>query len=213
MKRIILTVVVFIAAVTGYAQHMSIGITVGSGTSRMSNSGQDVVHKESCNVGGTFVYSTDTHWGFAADVKYSREGYKYTYPGTGSYEGQTLDTRVSSDFIRIPIRAIYFFNTYDKGVRPKISLGPSVGFLTGGKIRVEDDKTNLSKTPVKDQFNAVDLGIQGTIGVDFRLAQDVWLRTDIAYYQGFLKQNTYGSNNMMNMNLVLNLGLTVGIGK
>ena len=214
MKKIIIAVAASFVVFASNAQHMSIGLTVGSGTGWMSNSGNHVVHKESCNVGGTFVYSTDAHWGFAADVKYSREGYKYTYPGTGNYQGRTMDTRVSSDFIRVPLRVVYFFNDYSKSVRPKISLGPSLGFLTGGKIRVEDDDhNNLSKTPVNDQFKSFDLGVQGTAGVNFRLAEDVWLSTEIAYYQGFLKQNKNGSNSMMNSNLVLNLGLTVGIGK
>ncbi len=214
MKKIIMVCAAMCSVLVLHAQHMSAGITVGSGTGWMSNSGNHVVHKESCNVGATFVYSTNAHWGFAADVKYSREGYKFTYPGTGPYTGRTMDTRVSSDFIRVPLRVVYFFNDYSKGVRPKISLGPSVGFLTGGKIRMEDDdRDNLSKTHVNDQFKFFDLGVQGTAGVNFRLAEEVWLSTEIAYYQGLLKQNKFGSNSMMNSNLVLNLGLTVGIGK
>lgn len=214
MKKIFIALTLPFVSFLSNAQHMSAGITVGSGTGWMTNSNTHVVHKESCNVGGTFIYSTDAHWGFAADIKYSREGFKYTYPGTGEYAGRTLDTRVSSDFIRVPLRAVYFFNEYAKPVRPKISLGPSFGFLTGGKIRVEnDDHDNFSKTPVNDQFKSFDFGLQATAGVNFRLAEDVWLSTEVAYYQGLLKQNKYGSNNMMNGNVVLNLGLTVGIGK
>lgn len=214
MKKFLCASSIFLAAaVTGFAQQTSIGITVGSGTGWMSNTGQHVVHKESCNVGATFMYSTNNHWGVAADIKYSREGYKHTYDGTLAYEGKKMDERVSSDFIRVPIRAIYFFNDNSHAVRPNISLGPSFGFLTGGKIRNEDEHTIYSKTPVKDQYKSFDFGFQGTLGLNFKLAEALWLSTDIAYYQGLLKQNKNGSNNMMNSNLVLNLGLRIGVGK
>ncbi|WP_018343769.1 porin family protein [Cytophaga aurantiaca] len=212
-NKILLTAILYCVGILAFAQRTSIGITVGSGTTWMSNSGQHVVHKESCNVGAAFVYSTQTHWGLGIDVKYSREGYKHTYNGTLAYEGKKMDERVSSDFIRIPIRAIYFFNDNSHNVRPNISLGPSFGFLTGGKIRNEDDNTIYTKTPVKDAYNSFDFGIQGTIGLSFKLRETLWLSTDIAYYHGLIVQNTYGSNNMMNRNLVLNLGLRIGINK
>jgi outer membrane protein W len=211
--KIILSSVLFIIYIISFAQQTSIGITVGSGTGWMSNTGQHVVHKESCNVGATFMYSTQTHWGLAADIKYSREGYKHTYDGTLAYEGKKMDERVSSDFIRIPIRVIYFFNDNSHNVRPNISLGPSFGFLTGGKIRNEDDNTIYTKTPVKNAYNSFDFGVQGTVGLSFKLRETLWLSTDVAYYHGFITQNTYGSNNMMNRNVVLNLGLRIGVGK
>src|SRR6478609_4830444 len=96
MKKLFFSFGLFLTVVGVNAQHMSAGLTLGTGTCWMSNTGQNVVHKESCNIGGTFVYSTDAHWGFAVDVKYSREGYKYTYNGSGPYYGQTMDTRISS---------------------------------------------------------------------------------------------------------------------
>jgi len=211
--KIIFSSAMFAITTIAFSQQTSIGLTVGSGTCWMSNTNQHVVHKESCNVGVTFMYSTATHWGFAADVKYSREGYKHTYDGTLAYEGKQMDQRVSSDFIRIPLRVIYFFNDNSHTVRPNISVGSSFGFLTGGKIRIEDDNTIYTKTPVKNQYNIFDCGVQGTVGLSFKLKESLWLSTDIAYYQGFITQNAYGSNNMMNRNVVLNLGLRIGVGK
>ncbi len=213
MKKIILSSLLFLLTLYCFSQQNSVGITVGSGSCWMSNTNQDVVHKQSCNVGGTYIYSSKTHWGFGVDIKYSREGYKHNYNGTLSYEGKQMDERVSSDFIRIPIRAIYFFNDNTHKVRPNISVGPSFGFLTGGKIRNEDENTIYTKTPVKNIYNSIDCGVQGTIGLSFKLAKALWLSTDIAYYQGLITQNTYGDRNMMNRNLVLNLSLRIGVGK
>lgn len=213
-KKLILVSSLFAFVVTGFAQQTSIGVTVGSGTGWMSNTGQDIVHKQSCNVGATLLYSTENHWGIGVDVKYSREGYKYNFHNPFLFGDKNMDTRVSSDFVRIPIRGIYFFNDNSHSVRPNISLGPNFGFLTGGKIRVEDDDhTIYSKTDVKDQYKPFDFGVQGTLGLSFKLAEALWLSTDIAYYQGLLKQNENGNNTMMNRNLVLNLGLRVGVGK
>jgi len=212
MKKVLI-LISSLFTLTSFAQQTSIGITVGSGSGWMSNSGQDVAYKQSCNVGATLIYSSASHWGFGADIKYSREGYKYNFHNI-LYGNKQMDTRVSSDFIRVPLRAIYFFNDNSHKVRPNISLGPSFGFLTGGKIRVEDDDKNLySKTPVKDQYKSFDFGVQGSVGVSFKLAEALWLSTDVAYYQGLLKQNKNGDNNMMNSNLVLNVGLLVGISK
>jgi outer membrane protein W len=214
MKKIILIFSSIFCALLTFGQRASIGITVGSGTTWMSNTNQMVVHKETCNVGATFVYSTEAHWGLGVDVKYSREGYKHTYDGTMQYTGKNMDERVSSDFIRIPIRAIYYFNDNSHKIRPNISVGPSFGFLTGGKIRNEDDMHHIyTKTPVMDAYKIFDFGIQGTVGVTFKLMESLWLSTDIAYYNGFLAQNKNGTANVMNRNVVLNLGLRIGIGQ
>lgn len=203
----------FACTIAGLAQQTSIGITVGTGSGWMSNTGEDLDYKQSYNVGATLIYSSASHWGFGADIKYSREGYKYNFHNI-LYGNNDMDRRVSSDFIRMPLRAIYFIHDNSHKVRPNISLGPSFGFLTGGKIRVEDaDKNLYSKTAVKDQYKSVDFGIQGTVGLSFKLAEALWLSTDIAYYQGLLRQNKNGDNAMMNSNLVLNLGLRIGIGQ
>lgn len=211
-KVLIFITSLFTLTAGAYAQQTSIGITVGTGSGWMSNTGRDLDYKQSYNIGVTMIYSSATHWGFGADIKYSREGYKYNFQNPFLYGDNKMDTRVNSDFIRVPLRVIYFFNNNEYKVRPTISLGPSLGFLTGGNIRVEDEDDNLYlKTDVSDQYNSFDLGLQGTAGLSFKLAETLWLSTDVAYYQGLLKQNLSGDSNMMNRNLVLNLSLRIGI--
>lgn len=216
MKKIITVLVsIFVLSSVGYCQRSSLGITFGTGLGWMSNSGQHLVNKQSSNVGATYMYSSNKHFGFGVDVKYSREGFKYTYSLTDIFGNirRNMDARVSSDFIRVPIRAIYFFNDNTHRFRPNVSFGPSFGFLTGGKILNEDsDRTLYSKSLVKDSFKGFDFGLQGTLGVSFKITEKLWLSGDIAYYQGLLKQNKFGTNNMLNSNLVLNLGVRIGIG-
>ncbi len=214
MKKFLLSSILLLSIWAVNAQRTSIGITTGFGTAWMSDTHQDVTFNPVWNLGATLVYSTERHWGFGADVKYSREGVRYEYPGSGTYNGQTMSTKVGSDYIRVPLRGIYFFNSADKSFRPNISLGPSFGFLTGGSIRTYDGSDReLSKTPTKDVINAFDLGLQGTLGASFTIAEGVWLSADLAYYHGLIQQNKTGSNNLMNRNLGINLGLRFGIGK
>lgn len=197
-----------IGIVWARAQQTSIGITAGTGASWMSNAEQPVVPKPSYNIGASLVHSTETHWGFGVDVKYSREGYKHTYEST-----TTMSQSVSSDFIRVPIRAIYFFNNNTHAVRPNIAVGPSLGILTGGEIRTEDENHVYAKTPVKDTYRSFDFGIQGSLGLNIKLAETMWLSTDVVYYQGLAQQNKDGLNTLLNSHAVFNLALRVGIGK
>jgi len=218
MKKILLSVSLLCAGLNmGWAQQTSIGITGGAGLAWMSNSNQDVINKPSWNLGASLVYSSASHWGFGADVKYSREGldYKSVVPLSNIpfiNNNTNLETHISSDFIRVPLRAIYFFNDNDHNVRPNISLGPSFGFLVGGDVKVLRGDNVYSTAPVSDLFKTFDFGVQGSVGLNFKLSEALWLSTDVAYYQGLLKQNKNGDNNMMNSNLVFNLGLRVGIG-
>jgi outer membrane protein W len=213
MKKVLLSAVLVFGVLAAQAQRTSIGVTAGTGTAWLTETDRDVVYNPVWNAGATIVYSSETHWGFGADIKYSREGVRYTFSGAGPYSGQTLTTDVASDYIRIPVRAIYFFNGYDKAFRPNVSLGPSFGFLTGGQIRTFDSNDNLiTKSPVNDSFKAFDFGLQATVGASFRLADALWLSADVAYCQGFIQQNKNGSANMLNGNLGVNLGLRFGIG-
>ena len=213
MKKILLSTILSLGILAVNAQRTSIGVTAGAGTAWISDTHQDVTFNPAFNIGGTLVYSTKRHWGFGVDVKYYREGVRTTYPGYPPYSGQTLTTKVGSDYIRIPLRVIYFFNSDDKKIRPNISVGPSFGFLTGGQIHNYDGNDNvITKSLVKDYYNSFDLGLQGTVGASFMLSDGVWLSADLAYYHGLLQVNQNGSSNMMNRNLGVNLGLRFGIG-
>lgn len=214
MKKILLSSILLLSILAVNAQRTSIGITTGFGTAWMSDTHQDVIFNPAWNLGATLVHSTVRHWGFGVDVKYSREGVRYEYPGFGIYNGQTMTTKVENDYIRVPLRAIYFFKSADKSFRPNISVGPSFGFLTGGSVRMYDGTNHeFSKTPTKDFINAFDFGVQGTLGASFTVSNGVWFSADLAYYQGLIQQNKNGSNNLMNRNLGINLGLRFGIGK
>ncbi|MEI9810142.1 MAG: porin family protein [Bacteroidota bacterium] len=149
--------------------------------------------------------------GISADLKFSSEGgtlqsdeggdeYKYTYRG---------------NYIRLPLQGIYFFGELGDKVRPKVSLGPSFGFLVGGKSKLEVNGTKTDEADSKDAFTRFDIGLNAAAGANFRIGTNKWLNTDITYYHGF--SNVFedaGEKNkkVRNRGLGINIGITFPLG-
>ncbi len=149
---------------------------------------KDYTFNSSWNAGIAATYAPWAHWGLGLDAIYSSEGASF------NYMDDVLTTKL--DYVRVPVKAIYFFRTYEKDFRPKVTLGPSVGFLV--------NQTNTANA------NFIDLGANVTAGFNYRLLRAVWLNADLSYYQGFL--DAYSGNNEtdLNGNVRLDLGICVG---
>lgn len=206
MKKIVFVLTTLVLISTAKAQNVSLGPTVGFGHSWITNLGGDAAFHPSFNIGGSLVYSSNAHLGFGADLKFSREGAKLK-SGSGAVAGT-----INNDYLRIPLKVIYFFNQYGNPVRPKISLGPTLGFLVGGKTTYETS-SGSHETDTKDYYKNFDFGLQGSAGINFRLARNTWLNTDLSYYQGLtdVVKNNSGEASK-NGNIGVNVGLTFGIG-
>jgi outer membrane protein W len=140
------------------------------------------------DAGLSAIYSPFEHLGFGLDATYSREGVKFETP---EYISTT-----ELDYIRVPVKVIYFFRDYDKDFRPKVAIGPTIGFLTN-----KGDNSG---------YNTTDIGANASLGFNYRLLRAVWLNMDASYYQGLT--DVYKSNNEkdLNGNVRLNLGLSFG---
>ena len=113
------------------AQTFSIGPTGGFGHSWIHNSDGDTKFNPAWNAGLSFIYSTKSSFGIGADVKYSAEGNKRDFQTTGPADGPIDVTgTINANYIRVPLKLIYFGANNDNAVRPKIYAGPSFGFLT-----------------------------------------------------------------------------------
>lgn len=142
----------------------------------------------SWNAGLSAVISPWEHWGVGVDVNYSAEG------ATFDYGDHTIQNNL--DYLRVPLKAIYFFRTYEMDFRPKISLGPTVGFL------VNDPNTLKA--------NSFDLGGTFNVGFNYRLIRAVWLTVDAGYYQGFLDVYDANTDTDLNGNMRLDVGVSFG---
>ncbi len=184
-------------------QNLALGPTAGFGHAWLSNTSNSK-YKPAGNVGLALVYSASPHLGFGADLKFSIEGNK-TETGIRVAEN-TLD------YIRVPLKLIYFFGDYGDRLRPKIAAGPSFGFLIGGNREIRDNGMQISKTDANDLYNSFDAGLGALVGLNYRLVKNTWFTADINYYNGFTGINKVGNVDMKNRNIGLNIGVNFGIG-
>jgi hypothetical protein len=199
MKKCLLVFSLTILSVTLFAQNnVSAGPVAGFGHTWINNVDGKARYKPSGSFGGQLYYSASEHIGIGAGLIYSIEG------GENRISNSTYTARLN--YLRLPIQAVYFFGLYGDGVRPKIALGPSVGFLLGGKQML-----NNSESGVGDDFKSVDIGLQMNAGLHIRLVSGVWLTTDIGYYNGLADISESGLKNK-NRNINFNAGLLFGIG-
>ncbi len=239
MKKLILAVTVLCTASLLNAQKFSIGPSVGVGHAWLSENINLVVvpgvgasttyegNKQfytAFNAGVAMNYSGNESWGVGMDIKYSKEGGQYQFKANN----EDYDLSLKHTYIRVPIRATYYFREWGDGIRPKVSAGPTLGFLMDAESRFEgagiasQDET----TDTKDEIEKFDLGLNAGIGCNFRLAPNMWLNTDIVYNHGFMKVNkndppavgtTPGiymqpTGDFKNRNVSLNVGLLFGLG-
>lgn len=173
----------------------SLGPSVGFGHTGMRNMGGTDLFKEHWEAGLIMNYSKWEHFGLGADVLFSTEG------GRASNEGRETD--LTLQYIRVPIKFSYFFRDMDDAFRPKITVGPSMGFLTEARQDIEDQST----TTVTSACNSFDFGLHAGLGFNYKLGTNLWLNTDIGYYGGLTKV----ISNDYNRNLGLKVGLAFGL--
>lgn len=101
-------------------------------------------------------------------------------------------------YIQIPVYGVAYLGKKGAPVRPKLMAGPYIGFLTN----IGGTKVN----PDKDNYNKVDFGLKGAGGVNIRLANEIWLNTDLYYGLGLA--DLYKSDSKVFNN---SWGLNVGV--
>lgn len=205
MKKIMIIAAILGAGLVSKAQTVSFGPTGGFGHSWISNATGDAKFNPAWNAGVSLVYSTLSNWGVGADVKYSAEGNKRLQAGD-------VTTNINTNYVRVPLKAIYFFGKQGDVVRPKISAGPTFGFLTDANTTSSADGAKV-KTDISNDIRNFDFGVNAAAGLNIKVAQRTWLNTDLAYYQGLTDITKNTSNTRRNGNVGVNVGLLVGLGK
>lgn len=190
-----------------FKQNVSLGPIVGAGHAWIDGISGDREFKFAPSAGVTFVYSAGEHWGLGMDLRYSREGAKVK-SNTFGLEGVT-----NASYLRVPVKAIYFFGQLGDKARPKVMAGPTMGILLGGEQKVETSEgTVLAEAKVKDILHTFDIGVQAGAGLNLRLSRNTWLNTDVSYYHGLRNINKNGDEDWKNRNIALSVGVAFGIG-
>ena len=202
-----IVILIGLSATTLTAQHISIGPSVGIGqnwlNTDVNSSGKNLFHP-SYNIGGKLVYSILSNWGVSADVKFSGEG--------GSRGVDNSNKTVNRiNFLRIPIQGIYFFGKYGDRVRPKISIGPSFGFVVGGNQKVISNGQTISEIAIKDYLNKLDIGVNAAAGANIRISKSTWLNADLTYYHG-LTDISKAAGKLQQRGIGINVGVLFPFG-
>jgi outer membrane protein W len=201
MKKLILVSVLMISITLIHAQNLSFGPTIGFGHSWTTTplvNAERAFHP-SYNIGGKMVYSFVTNWGISGDIRFSSEGQ------TVKVTNSDAKIKARANYIRIPLQGIYFFGKFGDMIRPKISIGPSFGFLVGGKIT---NSINESESKIKDSWNNFDFGINAAAGANIRIARATWLNLDATYYHGLTnvpKFDVHGKYRQIGINIGVTL--------
>jgi Outer membrane protein beta-barrel domain len=190
------TAVLCLVLFTAQAQTHSLGPTIGLNYSTVSNS-NDANYRSGINYGIVYNYSKLVHSGFGLEARFSQEGVKNTLTGA--------DTRLN--YLRVPLKFQYFFGARQDDVRPKMYIGPSMGFLLNDNYRSSDSRvvTNVNGT----DYNAFDLGLMGGLGLNIRLQPATWLNFDVAYTHG-LTDVAKSAGVSVNRTVNINLGVAWG---
>lgn len=198
MKRITLPIFTYIILIillsSGLASaqltenNFSIGPRVGVNFSNVSNPDEAEL-LTGLVLGLTSTYSINENSGITVDALYSGEGYKVV--GTG----------IKLGYLRIPILYNIFFGELGQKFRPKVFLGPQLGFLMTAKVGESD---------IKYDMNKFSFGLGAGLGFNYQLGNRVWLNTDL---RSFFDLNKI-SNNAVDYPeepKIRNIQLSVGI--
>lgn len=112
------------------------------------------------------TYSITEDFGLSVDLLYSGEG--------SEIPGANDDLKIT--YLRLPIMFSFFFRNLGEAIRPKLYLGVNPGLLLGAEV---------GETEVKTNYNTFDIGGIAGLGINFRIANEVWLNTDFRYLRSF----------------------------
>ncbi len=153
-----------------------------------ANINVDADSRTGLTAGITSTYSINESSGVSVDVLYSQEG----------YERGNTDYKV--DYIRVPVFYNLFFGNLGEAFRPKIYAGIAPGFLMSAEQNNAD---------VQAQYKSTVIDLAGGLGFHYRLANRVWLNTDL---RAFLGLNPMANNqDVKNRTIQLSLGIAYGL--
>lgn len=201
-KVLLMAIMLASIAFTSVAQSAkvwSIGPELGGSFSKHGKDGDESDYKLGLVGGGFVTYSIEDTWAFTAKVLFSQKG---AQSDDGNYKEQL-------NYVEIPTLARIFFNR-EGTVRPNVFLGPSFGFLTGAKVKV-DDGDYEDVEDFKDSYETFDLGLAMGLGLNIRVANEMYLIIDARYTYG-LTDISVGSANVNNQAVAVSAGLSFGIG-
>lgn len=132
----------------------------------------------------------------------------------GSYKVNDAIIVARANYIKVPIFASFTFGDESNRVRPRLTVGPSVQFLVGGKTLVKDEDNNrfYGSYTTKAMNTKIDAGANASLGLNIRVCDGFYINHDINYYHGLVDQkpnNPTESPSFTNRGLYLSMGMQI----
>jgi len=170
---------------------ISIGLKGGLNFANFSGDNVNADSRMGINFGAFGTYSVQQTFGITAEINYAQKGAK------------TSNSKLNINYLEVPVHFSYFFG---KGnLRPKLMVGPYLGFLMNSELTVGNAKVNA-----KDLYYNTDFGLSVGGGLHYDLGDAKWLYLDARYGLG-LADVTKASGNVYNRVFSVNVGISFGL--
>ena len=201
MKKIILTIALFISLISVASAQFTIGPKVGLNISKEHYGNEliddDIDFKRGINIGIFGKYYLNDMFDIQAELLYSQQGYKsdgILVDYAGSF---TQNYKITSHYLNIPLVIKYYpFKLI------YIEAGPQIGFCLDYKLSSNYSGIDELWDRYKD-YNSVDFSLVGGIGIDIGYGLNVSAR----YNHGLTHTlpNTDFKNRVIQFSLTYNL--------
>jgi outer membrane protein W len=202
MKKVffILFVASVVSSTEGIAQeNVSIGPIVGANFSKLAGNTIYNDWKTGATAGIFINYSGENRFGVNGQILYSRIGGESP---NGASKGHL-------DYIQIPIMGTYYLNGRGNKLRPKVMLGPYIGFLAKA---TNESGVSINPEGVGQPYKGIDAGAAMGIGFNYSIGRKIWLNADLRYNLG-LTQVMNVIADVHNRSWGINVGLSFPFGK
>ncbi|MCD2421525.1 PorT family protein [Niabella pedocola] len=158
-------------------------------------------------IGRTATYNFTDVAGVGFGTFFSSQG--------ASFKDEDTDNRIvgRTNYIKVPVFASFNFGDAEQRVRPRLTIGPSVQFLVGGKTFLKTDEDAFAGVYSTKALNTkIDVGGNASLGFNIRVFDGFYLNHEINYYHGFVEQkpNTPSETpSFTNRNLTMSLGMQI----
>lgn len=202
MKKIlfVLSIVSAVSCTEVVAQeNLSFGPIVGVNFAKLKGNTIYNDWKTGASAGIFINYSSESRFGVNGQILYSRIGGQSS---NGASKGHL-------DYIQIPIMGTYYLNGRGNQFRPKVMLGPYIGFLAKA---TNESGVSINPENGNRPYKGVDAGAAMGFGFNYAIGRKVWLNADLRYNLG-LAQVMNTVNDIYNRAWGINVGLSFPLGR
>jgi len=178
MKKLLVLLFVFsLFSLTSYAQ-MQFGVKAGLNISNLSGSDAGSPDSKTGFAGGVFfMYQFSNMFAIQPEAYYTMKGAKQK----GNFEGYDYTATLSLDYIEVPVLLKLIIPIQGSKINPSIFAGPSIGFNTTHKAKVE--VAGQSSESDMQNIKSTDFGLVFGGGLGFPMGKNE-LGFDIRYILG-----------------------------